>query len=155
MYLNSVRLVGEVVVEPDLRRTHSGLAVVNLRVRVRRPIPNPTATKKDEVTYLDIAAFDQLAHLCKECVNKGSFIFVDGHLRSESWETPTGERKTKVKVVAYQLYVIAAPVPATQSVDPLSESAHDELPPPPRSARRSMSDVLARSSSQHHGDIPF
>jgi single-strand DNA-binding protein len=52
------------------------------------------------VTYVDIEVWGRTAENCKQYLTKGRPIFVEGQLRLDQWETPQGEKKSRMKVKA-------------------------------------------------------
>lgn len=96
--LNRVILLGNLTRDPELRFTPDGTSVANLRIAVNRPWSNKQGER--ETDYFTIVAWRRLAELCGEYLSKGSPVAVDGRLQSRSWETPEGQRRSTIEVVA-------------------------------------------------------
>jgi len=57
-------------------------------------------TIKETVTFVDVEVWGRTAENCKQYLTKGRPIFVEGQLRLDQWETPQGEKKSRLKVRA-------------------------------------------------------
>lgn len=96
---NKVILLGNLTRDPDLRYTPGGMAVCEFPVAVHYRYKLHEETK-DEVCYIDVVAFGQVAQASKERLRKGARVLIDGRLAQRRWETPEGLRRSKHEVVA-------------------------------------------------------
>lgn len=98
--LNKVMVTGRLTRDPEVRFLPSGMAVASLGIAVnRRYKDTKTDEWKDETLFLDVEAWGKLAERCGE-FKKGIPVYVEGRLRSDSYENREGQRVTKIKVVA-------------------------------------------------------
>lgn len=101
---NTVTVVGNLTRDPELRYTPSGQAVVNLGVAVNRRWQNRQTNEFEEkVSFFNVTAWAQLAENVGECLSKGTRVIVTGRLEQRSWETPDGEKKSSVDIVADEI----------------------------------------------------
>lgn len=56
--------------------------------------------KKQEVSFVDIEVWGPVAENCAKYLKKGSPVVVAGRLKQERWESPSGEKRSRFKVVA-------------------------------------------------------
>jgi len=70
-----------------------------------------------------------LAERCNQRLSKGSPVFIEGRLQSRNWETPTGERKNIVEVVAFRVQFLEKDKPEEISSSPEEELPPEEVPP--------------------------
>ncbi|KPK42515.1 MAG: hypothetical protein AMJ78_02155 [Omnitrophica WOR_2 bacterium SM23_29] len=98
--LNKVFLIGNLTRDPELRYVPSGSAVTNFTVATNRTYTLQSGEKKEEVCYVRIVVWGRLAETCGEYLSKGSPVFVEGRLQSRSWETPQGEKRSTLEVIA-------------------------------------------------------
>lgn len=96
---NKVLLMGNLTRDPELRFIASGTAVASFSIAINRKYKQGDEWK-DEVCYVDITVWAKQAENCAEYLSKGSAVFVEGHLRLNSWETESGEKRKKLEVVA-------------------------------------------------------
>jgi len=98
--VNKVFLMGNLTRDPELRYVPSGTAVANFTVAVNRVYATQTGEKKEEVTFVRIIVWGRRAEVCGEYLSKGSPVFVEGRLRTRSWQTPDGQNRSTIEVVA-------------------------------------------------------
>lgn len=97
---NTVTVVGNATREPELRYTPSGAAVCNFGLAWNRRITNARGETDEHVSFFDVTCWRDLAENVAESVTKGMRVVVYGRLEQRSWETPDGERRSKVELVA-------------------------------------------------------
>ena len=101
---NSVTLVGNVTRDPELRFTASGQATASFGLAVNRVWNDrQTNEKKEAVSFFDIVCWREMAENCSESLSKGARVVVTGRLEQRSWETPEGEKRSKIEVVADEI----------------------------------------------------
>ena len=98
---NSVTLVGNVTRDPELRFTASGQATATFGLAVNRVWNDrQTNERKEAVSFFDIVCWREMAENASEPLSKGARVVVTGRLEQRSWETPEGEKRSKIEVVA-------------------------------------------------------
>ncbi|MGF1598797.1 MAG: single-stranded DNA-binding protein [Acidimicrobiales bacterium] len=98
---NTVTITGNATREPELRFTPSGQAVASFGVAVNRRWQNRQTQEWEEaVSFFDVTAWAQLAENVAETIAKGTRVTVTGRLDQRSWETPDGDKRSKVEIVA-------------------------------------------------------
>ena len=98
--INRVVLVGNLTRDPELRHTPSGTAVCNLRLAVNTRRKDETGQWVDKPNYFDITVWGNQGGRCAQYLSKGRPVAVDGRLEWREWETPEGNKRQAVDVVA-------------------------------------------------------
>jgi len=98
--LNRVFLIGNLTRDPELRYIPSGTAVASFTIAANRYFTSNTGERKEEVSFIRIVVWGRRAELCGEFLSKGSPVFVEGRLRSRSWEGADGQKRNTTEVVA-------------------------------------------------------
>jgi single-strand DNA-binding protein len=98
--LNKVLLMGNLTRDPEVKYTPKGTAVGDLAIAINDSYKAQDGTIKETVTYVDIEVWGRQAETCKQYLTKGRPVFVEGQLRLDQWETPQGEKKSRLKVRA-------------------------------------------------------
>ena len=93
---NTVTVVGNVTRDPELRFAQSGMAIAQFGVAWNRRRQD----QEDEVSFFDVTCFRQLAENVAESVKKGARVVIYGTLQQRSWETDSGDRRSKVEILA-------------------------------------------------------
>jgi single-strand DNA-binding protein len=98
---NEVALVGNTTRDPQLRFTPSGQATAGFGLAVNRRWQNRETKEWEEaMSFFDVVCWGQLAENAAQSLTKGARVMVAGRLEQRSWETPEGERRSKVEIVA-------------------------------------------------------
>ena len=102
---NQVVVVGNLTRDPELRYTPNGAALVKFGVAVSRRVKDDaTGQWKDaDTSFFDVTAWRSLAENVAESISQGSRVVVVGRLRTNSWETPEGDRRSKVEIEAEEV----------------------------------------------------
>jgi len=97
---NRVILAGNLTADPELRYTPKGTAVARLRLAVNRAYKTDTGELKEEVTYVDVDAWDKQAETLAQYLRKGRPILIEGRLKLDQWDDKqTGQKRSSLKVV--------------------------------------------------------
>jgi single-strand DNA-binding protein len=96
----TITLVGNLTADPELRFTPSGAAVANFTVAsTPRTFDRQTSEWRDgDAMFLNCAVWRQAAENVAESLQKGMRVIVQGRLKSRSYETREGERRTVFEV---------------------------------------------------------
>jgi single-strand DNA-binding protein len=98
--LNKVLLMGNLTRDPEVKYTPKGTAVCDLGMAINDSYKAQDGTIKETVTYVDVEVWGRTAENCKQYLTKGRPVFVEGQLKLDQWETPQGEKKSRMKVRA-------------------------------------------------------
>jgi len=98
--LNRVFLMGNITRDPELRYVPSGTAVTTFDLAVNRVYMTQSGEKKEDTSFIRIVVWGRRAEVCAEYLAKGSPVFVEGRLRSRSWETQDGQKRSTIEVIA-------------------------------------------------------
>jgi single-strand DNA-binding protein len=131
---NQVTLTGNLTDDPELRFTPNGVAVANFRLAVDQRVWDADGWKDGESSYFRVSVWRGQAEHVSRSLHKGARCVVVGRLRSHSWETPEGQRRSAVEVDAEEVgmslrFAPVAPPPAD------AEAAPTEPEPEPAKAK--------------------
>ena len=132
---NKVFLMGNLTRDPELRYIPSGTAVATFTVASNRVYTSSAGEKKEEACFVRVVPWARQAELCGEYLTKGSPVFVEGRLQSRSWETPDGQKRSTLEVVAQNIQFLGRRgtgegVRAEKSAAPVAAAQTPEEPPP-------------------------
>src|ERR1700732_2270044 len=101
---NNVNIVGNLTRDPELRFTPSGQATATFGVAVNRRWQNRQTQEWEEATsFFDVVCWREMAENAAESLTRGARVIVTGRLEQRSWETPDGDKRSKVEVVADEI----------------------------------------------------
>lgn len=98
---NNVELVGNLTRDPELRFTPNGQQVAQFGLAVNRRWRNrQTNDWEEQTSFFDVVCWSELAENVCESLTKGARVMVTGRLEQRSWTTESGDKRSKVEVVA-------------------------------------------------------
>lgn len=124
--LNKVFLIGNLTRKPDLRYTPSGTPVAEFGLAVNRNYTTSSGEKRRDTCFVEITVWRRKAEICHEHLSKGSPVFIEGRLELDTWETRTGERRSKLRVVADTLQFLSRSKNKDKEFDGKSDSPNGE-----------------------------
>jgi len=126
--------LGNLTRDPELRYTPSGSPVCNFDLALNRSYTTQGGQKKDEVCFMTVVVWGKQAESCGQYLAKGRQALVEGHLQQRSWETPEGQKRTKVEIVAERVQFVGGnghkgqPAPEAEEAGGQAAPAEDEVP---------------------------
>lgn len=96
--MNKVVLIGNLVRDPEVRATQSGISVCNFTVAVNRRFKKENG--EQETDFLNVIAWRQLAELCGKYLAKGRKVAVTGSIQTRTYEAKDGSKRTAWDIVA-------------------------------------------------------
>lgn len=109
--LNKVQLIGNLTRDPELRYTPSGAAVCTIGLATNRYWTTEAGEKKEEVEFHRVVAWNKLAEICSQLLAKGRKIYVEGRLRTASWQATDGTQKSTTEVVIEDMILLDSRIP--------------------------------------------
>jgi single-strand DNA-binding protein len=105
MSVNKVILVGNVGREVELRHTPSGVAVARFSVATNERWRDKEGQKQEHTEWHTVVAWGKLAEFCQQYVTKGRQVYVEGSLRTRTYDDEKGNRRyfTEIRALTIQL----------------------------------------------------
>lgn len=104
--LNKVQLIGNLTRDPELRYTPNGAAVCTIGLATNRYWTTESGEKKEEVEFHRVVAWNKLAELCSQLLTKGRKIYVEGRLRTSTWQTQDGSQRNTTEIVIEDMILL-------------------------------------------------
>jgi len=125
MSLNKVHLIGNVGVKPEVRNIQ-GRHVANFSIATSESYKDRITGEKKEITeWHRVVCWNSLADVCGKYLNKGSKVYVEGKLRTRSYEDTTGTKRYSTEIIASSLIMLGtSPTPSDSPV--VESSGHTE-----------------------------
>jgi single-strand DNA-binding protein len=95
-----VTITGNMTDDPELKHTPNGNLVANFRLAVTARVRDGDKWRDGETSFFRVNVWRQLAEHVAESLSKGDRAIVIGRLKSRSWETPEGDKRSVVEVEA-------------------------------------------------------
>ena len=131
---NNVTLIGNLVEDPELRFTPSGVAMAKIRLAVNRRWQKDGQWQED-TSFFGGTVWREQAETVAESLQKGTRVIVTGRLEQRSWETPEGDKRSVVEIqideIGPSLRWATATVNKTQRSDDWSSNQQMATTPAP------------------------
>lgn len=136
--LNKVLLIGHLGKDPELRYTPNGTAVCNFSLATTESYKADDGNWVDKTEWHNIVAWRKLAETCSNYLKKGSKIYAEGKITTESYEKDGGDKRYITKVVLNSMIMLdskgssgggqsSSDSGSTES-SPVTEDKEDDLP---------------------------
>jgi single-strand DNA-binding protein len=128
-----VTITGNLTDDPDLRYTPNGTEVANFRLAVTARVKDGEGWRDGETSFFRVNVWRKLAEHVAESLSKGDRAVVIGRLKSRSWETPEGDKRSVVEVEADEVapslrWAVAKPQRAQNAEAKPSGDFNDDPP---------------------------
>ncbi|MEJ2447553.1 MAG: single-stranded DNA-binding protein [Anaerolineales bacterium] len=103
--LNRIQLIGRLGRDPELKNTPNGKKVCSFSMAVNRRWKDREGASQEVTDWFNIEAWERLAEICGEYLKKGSLIFLEGRLQTDSYEE-NGSTRYFTKVITSQMQML-------------------------------------------------
>jgi single-strand DNA-binding protein len=104
--LNKVMIIGNLGRDPEMRYTPSGRPVTTFSVATSRTWNTSEGEKHVETEWFNVVAWSNLAEICKQYLNKGQQVYIEGRLQTRHWDDQEGNKHTSVEIVANEMIIL-------------------------------------------------
>ena len=104
--LNRVMLLGNLGAEPELRMTGGGQAVLKLRLATSESYLDRNKARQERTEWHSVVVWGKRAEALAKILAKGSKIFVEGGLRTSSYDDRDGNKRYRTEIVAQNLLLL-------------------------------------------------
>ncbi len=105
--VNKVILIGNLGKDPEVKYTPGGIAVAKFSVATSYRSKDKAGEWQEHTDWHNIVVWDKLAGIAGEYLKKGGKVYIEGRLKTDSWEDPqTKQKKYMTSVVATDLVLL-------------------------------------------------
>ncbi len=168
---NKVILMGNLTRDPQLKYLPTQTAVAEFGIAMNRKFKTASGEEREEVTFVDCAAFGRTGEVINQYFQKGKPIFIEGRIKYDSWEDKQGGgKRSKISVVVENFQFVgdkggggggAPPSGGGEEGEPRQQSRPPARPqqgrPPQNVPAQSPPAEAPYGEEQHYkeDDIPF
>ena len=91
--MNKIVVIGNLGRDPEMRYTPNGQAVTSFTMASNRSYTTATGERREETEWFNVSAFGKLGELCNQYLAKGRQVFVEGRLRSRTYQDRNGQTR--------------------------------------------------------------
>lgn len=105
--VNKVILLGHAGKDPEVHMLRSG-TLVNLSLATSEGYKDNRGEWQERTEWHNLVGYQRIGEILRDYVRKGARIFVEGELRTRSWEDrETGQRKFRTEVVVHEVSLLS------------------------------------------------
>jgi single-strand DNA-binding protein len=103
--VNKVILVGNLGKDPEVKHLESGSVVANLTLATTEAYKDKNGQRVENTEWHDLELWDGQAKIAEQYLKKGSQIYVEGKIKSDTWQDEQGNnrKKTRIRVLSFTM----------------------------------------------------
>ena len=109
--INKVILVGHMCADPKLSYLPSGASVAEFSVATNEKFKDRDGNQKETVEFHRVKVFGRSAEFCGKYLSKGRLVYVEGSIKTRSWDDQQGQKRYMTEVV------VSGPGHSVQALD--------------------------------------
>lgn len=106
--VNKVILVGNITRDPELKSVTSGQSVCTFGLATNRVWKDANGEKQSLPEYHNLVCWGGLADFAGQNVHKGKPLYIEGYLKTRSWDSPEGTKIFRTEIVVENLILLGA-----------------------------------------------
>lgn len=141
--INKVILVGHLGKDPEVRHLENGVNVASFSLATTETITNKSGERQDLTEWHNIVVWRGLADVAEKYLKKGKLIYLEGKIRTRSWDDKEGIKRYTTEIVADTFTMLGKKEDGNSNQN--SGNVKQDLP--------SASEIV--NSSEGDDDLPF
>jgi single-strand DNA-binding protein len=133
--VNKVILIGNLGSDPEIRHLPSGSIVANINLATSESYMTKEGERVEQTEWHRIELWDGLAKIAEQYLNKGRQVYIEGKLKTESWQDNDGNKRFITKIRAINMTLLGGrssntnqPVSEDPSMDSKPDTKSVDLP---------------------------
>ena len=108
MGINKVILIGNVGKDPEVRHLDNGVAVASFPLATSETYKGKDGQKVTNTEWHNIVIWRGLAEVAEKFVKKGNPLYIEGKIRTRSWDDKEGNKRYTTEIVADNMQMLGA-----------------------------------------------
>jgi len=105
--VNRVILVGRLGKDPEIRSLPSGTSVTKFSIATDERFTDKSGEKQERTEWHNIVAWGKLAEICGQYLRKGKLVYIEGSIRTDSWDDKeSGQKKYRTEIIAQNMQML-------------------------------------------------
>lgn len=133
--INKVILVGNVGGDPEVRYLEGGVAVANFSLATSESYKNKNGERVTQTEWHNIVLWRGLAEVAEKYVRKGMQLYIEGRIRTRSWEDKDGNKRYTTEIFGDNMQMLGRKSDSSESNNSteykppvVEEEGPDDLP---------------------------
>ena len=104
--INKVILLGNLTRDPEIKKTLNNQTVATFGLATNREWITKDGRKEKSSEFHDLVCWGRLAEIAGQYLRKGKPVYVEGYLKTRSWDDATGIKKFRTEIVVNDLIMV-------------------------------------------------
>jgi len=152
--INKVILIGNVARPPEVRVTNGGQKMATFILATNRTWYDPYRQKQSQAEFHNMLAWGKIAEICEKFLQKSTLVYIEGYLKTRSWENEENTRFYRTEIVIQDILVLDRGIRHTkdgvegldvdedlQFFEPENDEHHFDFDPEATPSQKSASDI--------------
>jgi len=139
--VNKVILIGNLGKDPEVRHFEGGVTKVNFPLATSESFKDKSGNKAEHTEWHNIILWRGLAEIAEKYLRKGSQVFIEGKIKTRTWEDKEGNKRYSTEIVADNLILLGKPSGETSSQNISPSVSATETPTTPPTAGNTTDDL--------------
>lgn len=130
--VNKVILIGNLGKDPEVRHLEGGATVANFPLATTETYKDKNGNRNEQTEWHNIVVWRGLADVAEKYLKKGMTIYVEGKLRTRSWDDKEGHKRYTTEIVGDSFTILSkkenSSSAQSQQSNDASSGAGDDLP---------------------------
>ena len=96
--MNKIIVIGNLGRDPEMRYTPSGQSVTSFSIASNRRYTTASGEQREETEWFNVNAWGRLAETCNQYLTKGQQVYVEGRLRSRTYQGNDGQTRVSLDI---------------------------------------------------------
>ncbi len=137
-------MIGNLGSDPEVRTIESGAKVANFSIATSERFKDKNGNQVDRTEWHNIVMWRGLAEIAEKYLKKGSQVFVEGKLRTRSWDDQNGNKRYTTEVLVDNMTLLGR-----------ADGGASSAPSAPTAAPKNQVNEPSASMDDIDDDLPF
>lgn len=105
--INKVIVIGNLTRSPEMKETQGGQKITSFGIATNREWTTSNGERKKSTEFHEIVAWSKLGEICNDYLTKGKLVYIEGYLKTRSWDGEDGAKRFKTEIVAEDMVILS------------------------------------------------
>jgi len=151
--VNKVILIGNLGSDPEVRHLSNGSVVANFNIATSESYNNKNGERVTQTEWHRIELWEGLAKIAEQYLKKGSTIYIEGRIRTETWQDKDGNTRTTTRIKAQNMTMLGGKPTTNQETTPYNKPYVQPQTPPDNQQAAGIPET--KETEGETDDLPF
>lgn len=152
--VNKVILIGNLGSDPEVRHLSTGSVVANFNIATSESYNNKNGERVTQTEWHRIELWDGLAKVAEQYLKKGNSVYIEGKIRTETWQDNDGNTRTTTRIRAQNMTMLGGKPTGNQEAPSYDKPSTQPQTPPDNNQQASVPPVIKENEGETD-DLPF